>query len=324
MIRNLIAVLALGSSAFTFVSPGAALQCPENANLIDTVVSGNVTTRVCKCRDGYNPKGGKCVAKPGVIDPRWLAMSGQADRIDVRLKALAVQRAFIERQMDELRTIEGGLDQLWQDNRVATLTLLHDAQSQTLDVLDGLLSMSGMPPGVGRAAGSYLSFAQAYFYQYAYASTADEQRAREKMIDAIGALKNLVTSSSWGIRGAEAESIKAATDGVLKIYKIVDRQRRSGSARFSRADLEDAHGALVDTIQAASRVGPPLKVATGQANLTLGVPFALRRLELDARELSAARQANRTALRFYDNRLALIEQDEALLREGLRLERQRR
>lgn len=321
MIRNTIFTAAALASSIASFDAAVAQSCVANAYLADTVTQGNVITRVCKCISGYKVQGGSCVKRPDVIDPRWLAMPGQAERIRLRLDALAVQKAFFEREMAKLKGIEGGLHQLWQDNVIATRSLLQDAQSQTLDLLDGLFAMADLPPGVGRAAGSSLAVSQAYFYQYAYADSADEQRAREKMIDAIGAFKNLVAANSSVIKGREGEAIRAATDGMLKMFKILDRQQRTG-VRWTHADFEDAHGAMVDTIHAASRLGGPLKVAVAQANLTFGVPFALRALQADLTAIETAQRTNRTALRSFEDRLARIAQDEALMREGLRLEPQ--
>jgi hypothetical protein len=223
-----------------------------------------------------------------VIPVSIFAMPEEGELCRRQLAILTSQMSFLNAQRDQLKKTESGIRQLVIENVTASRDLLQDTQSQVLTVMGGMLSMMNLPAGTRDALGTALGGAQWHLSQRAALTAADERRAREKMIEAAGELKNLLLSIPRILPGAEGEATKSATDGVLKIFKIIDRHSTPelGPADI-RADLEDAVNASFDVVQAVDPV------------------------------MERALKQNATALSYYDNRIAKVVKDIAFYEQRL-------
>lgn len=242
--------------------------------------------------------------------PETKAAPSEAEHAQAQIDALMKQKKFIETQRAILKNIEKGQQQLVTENVTASLDLINDTQSQLISMVGGIISMSGAPENVSRAAGLTLHPLQAYYLERGRQDATDERRKREKAMDEIGELKNFVATLPGVLSGPESGAVKSATDATLKIYKIIDRhQTPEVGATSLRADLELVSGALIDVTKAVNPVlGGALK-STNSSIYVAGGAWALRAMDRNRAELERALKQNATALSYYDNRMNGLEKD---------------
>jgi hypothetical protein len=322
-----VACILVGLCALAgfFPDTASAQSCPSNSSLVRI----DAKTVQCRCHDGFDSVNNVCVRRPSpppaatlprdVIDPRWLAMPGQAARLEVRIEAAANKVKLLHDERDKLRANHDALQQEYLASIAAERVLVQDAMIHSLDLVDALATLAKplLPPATARTFGLRINTAQALVNFYGHLTTDEEKRQREKSVDTMGTIKNLVVEHPAVFKGPEGERTKSATDATLKIFKVWERHQIKPGP-LTREDYNELQAATLDTLQAANQLaGAAMKTVLLQYKLTWEVPFVMAGMQHDRATIASIQQSNRKALIILEDQLQESRNRHRTLQEEL-------
>jgi hypothetical protein len=336
------AVLFL-QAAMVLVAPGADAQsCAGGVELSRELQSNGDLVIHCKKIDELTADEWRGLT-PVVV----AALSkGERARLDTRRKALGIilvvspskditseTRDFYQRQLARLDAkvlnARRELDRINSSRELINQGAIYNGQviddlttdclSHSLNVLEGILYVYGgkLPAGTLEKVKAAISTAKLVAYGDAAATAAPQsERQRQKMLETLNAMKNVLPTNVVGTDPREWAAIKKATDTLPKMVSISERIANTPGDRSLWAALGESLDDFIGIAGSLPLLGTPIKTMNSTAML-IDSGVSLWYLKHDNYDLREASAGNQTARRYWVTRLGEIEQLRSVYKASL-------